>query len=264
MEISIAGVQDYCRCPLLFKFKHLDGIKKKPHIKERYIQSMKHMACSFFHLLQDGHNPTLKNIMRHWLKVWGGPQTKKDILQNINNRTQWKYDYHYWFQNGLNRIPIFYERYIKNPGMPVMVASKYRVPLGKHILTGEIDLVREVIYDNITQLELVTFVVKKQDIRTQFNLDITANSYAFRKLYCKKEDILAYHNLHTGLIEVAYRNKNDYISLLLLIEGISYAVNNNQYYPMINDTCDKCSYLDKCQSKDWTQILWNGGKKCKR
>ncbi len=257
--ITVEQLLDYTFCPLMYKFKHID--KNKVFLKDdgtlnfkilgpKFVRDLHVMAYYLFNYIQDGTFPSPARMKQRWSVVWGQSRTKEEIIFFTG---PWADQRRQLERKGTQAILDMLDMFQDNPGKVLMVGSNYTVDIEGFKLSGTFELVRLLRENNKTITEIVDFKVEERLMSNHIrhDLEITAASYAYRKLFNKKEDRVAYHDLVTGTIYYTKRDKEDYIRLLRVIENVYKAIETNIYYPVMDERCYKCSYQEPCIRKDW-------------
>lgn len=261
MKIDIEEVLDYIACPVLFKFKHVKQYEVpqasigRPHrnsLKEAYDKALHKTIAYLFHTIQDGTYPPIRNMAKKWGYLWTKPRAEEEDIRF--RQTSWR-DYHYQKEKqGWKKIQEIWAYYKENPGTPIMVDYPYQVKIGRHILTGTIDLVRvvrnEEDREEIVMTEFITDERFAPFLHIHRDWKVTASSYAFRKIMNVLEQKIVYHGIISGKIFHTERNEKHFEQLEQLLNVIEHMKTYDIYYPVFNERCTTCPYQKRCE-KGW-------------
>lgn len=264
MKISIDELMDYVTCPALHKFKHIDhleppqpkvGRPSKNSILELYDEALHKTIGYIFNRVQDGFYPSEANLGKQWGNVWIKPRS---VNEDIRFRhTSWRDTHNRKREQGWKRLKDVWAYYKEHDGTPIMVNTYYEVPIGEHILTGTIDLVRVERNENgreeIVMTEFVTDERNAPFLHIKRDWRVTAASYAFRKMMNVSEQKIVYHGIISGRIFNTGRQEDDYAQLEYLIDSIQHMRKHEIAYPVFNERCVTCPYQKFCE-KGWFDV----------
>lgn len=246
MKVSV--LEDFARCSVFYRFRHELGarIPKQAGIIEKWDSAMHQIAAYIFHQTQNGRYPSQYLVKQAWGRIWALGRTKEEILFYV---TSWRDEAKKRQRKGLDYALRLQEFYKPNPGRPILVDYKYKVPFGKRELEGTIDLVREV--DGV--LELVDFRTDDRLITHFIRNDyaITAASWAVRQLLGRVPDRMVLHHLPTSQLIETTRTDEDYKALYRTMQAVERAIEGQLWIPVLNAACVTCPYLGPCERKEW-------------
>ncbi len=261
MIISVNQLTDYLTCPVLYHYKHVSelqppqpkvGRPTKNSVLELYDIAL-HKTISFiFHSMQDGFYPGLHHLSNKWGHVWVKPRS---LLEDIRFRnTSWRDTHEHKRKQGWTKLQEIHAHYREKEMTPIMVDYPYEIAIGHHTLIGTIDLVSVVKNDKgreeIVMTEFITDGKNTPFLHFHRDWQVTAASYAFRKLMNVKEEKIVYHGIISGKHYNTKREAEDYKQLLHLLNHIEKVIEQGVYYPIFNERCITCPYQKYCE-KGW-------------
>lgn len=252
MDIDIREVLDYCFCPMMYKHKYLNKSKKKKKISiiEKYEYDIHRAIYSFFNALQNNESVTLREVTRIWGSLWLGNKTKYDIV--YSKSLSWGVIENERRKRGVDTLVYVFNYYRKDPGILLAINHPYKVDLGDNIfLTGSWELIREIKDKDIQIIEIIDF--KNNDkvhnkVAVGNDLEITAASYAFRKTFNTKEDVIVYFGLDKKKVHKTTRSERDFKVLEHTVKCVAYAINHNLFYANPDSKCYTCPYRLVCDT----------------
>lgn len=261
MKLHIQQLIDYQKCPTLYKFRWVDGIDTKYteqrqmpnkwHMHEDFDRALHQVAYGFFHEVADGRIPNEYYMKKRWGYAWSKGRSKEDILFDTGS---WRNEHRKLERRGLNALLRLHSHFKNNPGTPILIGKEYLIQIGKHTLSGVIDLVREVNDEEGKPIiEIVDF--KSDDrptiLHVKGDMGVTAASLAFRKLFNYKENRITYHGIISGKEQYTVRDDKDSQLLEGAVNNIVKGIENNIFYPVLNDRCFECPFQKHCEKKEW-------------
>lgn len=264
MIISIEEILDFVACPVLYKYRHVHKIEPpqpkvgrmtKNSVVELYDKALHKSVFYIFHRIQDGFYPSLANVSKTWGNVWIKPRAELESIRFQS--TSWRDTHKIKETQGWNKLKAFHEFYKTAHGTPIMIDYKYSVPIGKHTLTGSIDLVETVRNEQnreiITMTEFVTDERNMPYLNIRRDWKVTASSYAFRKVMRLSEQKIVYHGIISGKRHDTVRDEKDFKQLEHLIDIIVETKEQGLYYPSFNERCETCPFQKLCE-KGWFDV----------
>lgn len=264
MRISIDEINDFLSCPVLYRYKHVAHIEPpqpkvgrptKNSVIELYDDALHKVMFYLFHRIQDGTYPSVANIAKIWGNVWVKPRSEQEDVRFRS--TSWRDTHQIKEKQGWEHIKRAHEFFKQEHGTPIMVNYEYEVPIGKHILTGTIDLVDIVRNEQgREEIRMTEFIVDERNmpyLNIRRDWKVTAASYAFRKLMNVNEQKIVYHGIISGKRHDTIRDESDIKQLEHLIDIIVETTDKGLYYPSFNERCSTCSYQKLCE-KGWFDV----------
>lgn len=246
MELTLKQIQDYIECPVIYHLKYKAKAKIDQSIKAQFGEQMHKAIASFYYNIMNGQIVTPEYMKNKWNQLWA-----KDLtIQEIIGRDQ--KDRHRQLQLiGLKMLVNFLETVSSNPGIPICVDEEFRLPVGKHILKGNWELIRETKgKKKKTIVEIVDFKTHHDNSPSWYmahmDISITAQVYAFRQLFDAKEDRVIYHFLKNSGEYYATRENVDFIKFSKIINNVATCLENDIIYPRVTESCKSCIYQQAC------------------
>lgn len=258
MEIDIKDVIEYSICSLRYRFRHIDKFPPyRPYagthslftgtkVYAEFDEAIHTMAAYIFHMVEGGRYPSAQTMKQKWGSIWLKEKDHLDTIQNIyvqeDERKQKE-------KMGLRMILDLLESYRGRAGIPILINRAYKVNVGKHVLKGTIDLVREINH----QIEIVNFVTDDRTMRLYYHNDLetTAMAHAFRTMTQVEEDHIIYFGLFRKNRIETKRTKENIVTLLLILDQIEKAIEHEIFFPVLNSKCGSCPFLRKCNAHTW-------------
>ncbi|MNQ36616.1 PD-(D/E)XK nuclease superfamily protein [compost metagenome] len=257
MKLSIEQVIDYQRCPLLYKFRHIDDVDvrlnggpyrtpNQKYVAEYFDYAMHNVVYGIFHQFADGRYPNAYYVKKRWGQLWNAGRTKEDIIIDTGS---WRNDLRKREKQGLDSLLSVHSDFQSNPGTPILIGKGYSIPVGNHELVGTIEMVREV--DGI--IELMDFKTDDRPIALHVKGDmaVTAASLAFRKLFGYKEERIAYYGLLSRKTQYTQRDKRDFALLERTVDNVARGIESGIIYPVMNSRCQECPFQKHCEKREW-------------
>lgn len=250
MELTIEQINDYRECPLMYKLKHVNQIEfDDKSKKQEFKDKMRKVVQYYYYNLMDGNVPTESQLRAKWDSLWYD-QNKSKAEMIFEERTA----VNKLGLKGYSIIKTFYRNVSANPGAPIIVDWDFEVPVGKHLVSGNIELVRELKEGYDRNIEIVGFrfggnVPKKFIARVDLNL--TLQAHGLRKLLQGKEQRLIYWYPENDKKIYTMRDRDSFKRLESTVENIAKGIEHEIYYPRERRyRCRSCSYKDLCEV--WT------------
>lgn len=261
MKISIEEIIDYQKCPLLYRFRWVDKIDNvlyktvKPnryYVSEYFNIAMHRCIYAIFYQTLNEDYPSPYFVKKVWGKAWNKDRIKEDVIMNTGS---WRNEVKKKEMNGLNALLNLHEYFIANTGTPILIGKEYIIKIGRHELTGVIDLVREKKIAEHSIIEMIDFKSneKHNTILYKSDIEVTAASYAFRELFGYKEDRIVFYEILSGKEKVVHRNENDYEMLRYTVNHIAASIEAGIFYPVLNSKCLECPFQTHCAKGKWVR-----------
>lgn len=245
MRISVQELKDYIRCPLYYKFVHMNKLPETKDINYYYNERIKLCLSFYYFSLIDRKVKSFESILRKWESVWFGNDMcelfNKDTLNTKSNEA-------------VMLLTKVYKRIIKEKITPVAVNFNYEVifPGEENIhVTGEIDLIR-IINDRTRkkQTQLLFLCMSRyypDSFMIKSNLFFSLASYAFRDSFKEKEDSIIIDSVYGKEDVLTTRTGGDFSRARKSVENICRGIKNNVFYPTSNKiACSNCAFKLFC------------------
>jgi len=235
MKVTEEQLLDFLKCSLYYKFKHIEQLPGFSLLEER-ARCLRTVLYYFYYHTLENVFPALQAIKDAWGRLWYAEDLP---LEEIKWRALTK-------ERRLETEAVqgLYNFYTKETGrdfLTIMVDQPFELPIGDHVLVGNIDLIRERAY----RVEVVNFYFEKTR-NVSLDLSLTIKSFAFRSLYGVKEDrLIGYFLPSCSEVETA-RSWRHFRMLTGLIEKFVHSIENDVIYPRPSSFCNECSYTREC------------------
>jgi len=258
-EISVDEILTYLHCPMKYRFKYVEKLEEKEEISAAFKKAVHQSIYYFYFNLLSGKMPTLQNMKNKWASLWKEKQNqaedtvsfllqeRKSLLGKKGGKTESRYSV-----QGMELLYNFYRSYQDNPGVPIAINHPYRVPINNMVITGNFELIREIV-DNETRTRFIDIVDFKTTSETQIDTflikhDLYASvaSYAFRNLFHAKEDRYIYSFLRSGREFAVRKQEEDFNRMKAIIIGVTDGMKNKYYYPRQGIQCKTCPFRTMC------------------
>lgn len=246
MEITLEQIREFNICPMIYKFKYLMKIDRQQESTEReYHEAMRKSIMFFYYQVLNGKQPTLEQLRQKFGSLFYKGMSAQDIMakstmdSNLNALNL----------QGVKTLTSFYERESRKKFVPIAVDMDVRVPIGDNFLLLTIDLIREMKYEERQLVEVVRFTNTQKKVDTFYvnhNVQLTAYSYAFRKLFQTSENRLIIQHMKSGKEFFTVRKDPEFRRLEAMTTGVCGAIQRNEFYPVHNHQCNSCAYRDVC------------------
>lgn len=245
MKIEFSQIMDYVKCPIIYLVKNVYGITNED-LNTQFQREMKKVINHFFFRVMDNTIVSVDVLKNKWEALWfdsKGIELEDVLFRHHETKTKMGYQ-------GVNMIENFHRANYDDPGVPLAVDFDYEVPIGKHIVTGTLDLVREIKEGYAKMVEVVHFSTSNyvpDEWETKTNLYTTLQSYAFRKEFQTKEQRLTYYLLKTGKTISTIRSPDDFSRLENFVDFVCTCIDANLFYPRPTYICRSCAVKEFCE-----------------
>ena len=245
MRISINEITDYIKCPLMYKFMHVDRIIATKTPDEYYKEYLK-LAISFYYFsMIEKKNHLFELMLRKWGSLWFNSGMvkafKEDYLKQKSNEA-------------VMLLTDFNKKIASERATPIAVNFPYEAVLpgieNIHI-TGNIDLIK-ILNDKTRQRETqIVFLCTSKKIPDDFmvknRLSVTVASYVFRKTFKIKEDRIKIVGVAHKADTETMRTGGDFNRAEKIIRNICTGIANKVFYPRTTTiNCANCRYKAFC------------------
>jgi CRISPR/Cas system-associated exonuclease Cas4 (RecB family) len=247
MDLTLQQIYDYNVCPMLYKFKYQMklGIRSEPTLLERYDDSIHKTIMFYYYQILNGKQPSQEQVRQKFGSLFYKGMDIKDIL----NSSTIDRNMNAFNLQGIKALDTFYEKEFKRSFTPIGVDMDIRVPVDDQYLVTTIDLVREIRYEEKPLVEIVNFTTttKAADpFAVNHNIELTAGSYAFRKLFKATENRVIMTYMKSGKEYISVRKDPELKKFEAIVHGVGKAIEEDRFYPVLNTRCNYCPYRDVC------------------
>jgi len=228
MRLSTEEISDYIKCPLYYKFVHIDKLPLTRTLDDYYKEYIKLSIFFYYFSLIEKKTKSFETILRKWESLWFSDKMMDSFMEDQIRKKS---------NEGVMLLSSFYKKVEKETAVPIAVNFPYEIIFkGEENLhvTGEIDLIK-IVNDRTRQRETnIVFLCMSHrhmsDIRVKTHLRLTLASYAFRENFKEKEDrIILDHILNKGDNE-STRTGNDFSRAEKVIRNIDRGIKNKAFY----------------------------------
>lgn len=247
--INIQEVLDYAYCPMMYKYKYIDNLGDRYKTElEKYDICMHKCIYNFFTQAQF-NKISIANLKASFASNW----IKTNSITNIiySEPSSWRDTENEKRKQGIEAIIKFYNLIKDNVGIPLVINKDYKVQMTSKIyLTGTFEVIREVANKkgdkNIEILSIISDGKFYNDMCLEKDLKVSAASYAFRKTFETREDIIKFYSIDKSKMYNTNRNKEDYKMLLNTVVNVCKCIHNEIFYICPTKKCHKCAYKKLC------------------
>lgn len=245
IKVDFKAIDDFIKCPLLYKFRYIDKVETdKKDADEKLQESLVETVQDFYKkILDEDKVMSFKQLRVYWSDTFYKDKDKYDII----GRTSFNKSHDP--KNTRRFIKNFIDRYETNPGTPIGVEVGFEVKLPKMVVTGQLPVIRK-INGKVDLLYIDSTFYNPDEFRADNYLFFTVMSYAYRKLFGEKEDQISYYNGYKDKLLVTTRDENDYKKDFVQIENIATIIKNNLFYQDYSYSCKSCPYQWECDHWD--------------
>lgn len=248
MELTYKEIQDYMRCPMLYKFKHVLKLQRDDSKNSEVFEAtLISVAMYFYYNIMNGVTPRKEDVMNRWSKSWLSQATTiEDILFQKRGLESAARSSNL---EGIKSLGVFYESEMKKKFNPIVVDTEARLKAGDHYIIERFDLIREVREKKKSTVEIVRLAGShtnlsefqiKTDFRTAFQVK------AFRELFQAKEGRVHIYNIKRGQHLYPEIGDTEFKRLEAIVSQIGDNIEDGRFYPVSHNSCNHCPYKDVC------------------
>lgn len=215
----------------------------------RFRLSLERLALSLAlrRYLGDALTPSL--VKEIWGNIWGGPSTKAQWLNaNSTLAAWWRYRLVQGLQIGLKLA----DRLTNIPGRVLLVAERYRIPLGEHVLSGIIHLAYEDEKHGLTVIRFQAFQHSAAKLVSR-NWFLVTSAVAAGKLLGKPTKRILLYSLtdNVSLFAAPFQAEEQEQDLRLALRYAAALEERGDFPPAYSEQCRSCPYIRQCLYKHW-------------
>lgn len=143
----------------------------------------------------------------------------------------------------------FYDRFSEAYGVPILVDKDFELKMNDTIVKGNIPIIRETPDKVIEMLHLyvdTTYASRSiLPLAIKYNISTVISTFAFEKIYGTMVQNTCY-GVMTGKSLSLNIDPSHFNKLSSMVTQISTAIQNNLFYPVMNNNCINCSYNKIC------------------
>ena len=248
MKLHLQQVLDYVHCPMFYRFRYRSAHAKSPYLdmRTKYEEDIHKFMYAYHSHLQNGDAVDASTVKRIWGSLWIGEKNKQDLIftDTGDKRDTWNNKR----KQGIENLITYHLRGKYNIGTPVLVNHEFTVEIRPGVeLTGSFELIQEL----QGKVELINFFADTKKMTNTLlgkDLEITAQAYAFRKIFGTKEDRIIAYYVDKNQRKQTIRTKDDEEIFLDSVYNIAVAIKNDLFYIAPSTKCISCVYKEKCDN----------------
>ncbi|HJS83548.1 MAG TPA: hypothetical protein VJ742_12015 [Nitrososphaera sp.] len=145
LTLTVDSIRDYQVCELYYDYKYLKDEKTPIYGREllaqRFENTLRKVAAFFFYKRQAGVTPSYNALLNRWEKLWF-PKDMDAYDLAIEQHESVHGNYSSYSNVATAALLQFYEDFIDDPGVPLLIDEYYLVTLDQGVrLEGRFDLV---------------------------------------------------------------------------------------------------------------------------
>lgn len=215
----------------------------------RFRLSLERLALSLAlrRYLGDALTPDL--VKEIWGNIWGGPRTKDQWLNANSTLAAW---WRYRLVQGLQIGFKLADRLGKIPGPVLLVAERYRISLGEHVLAGMIHLAYEDAKFGLTVVRFQAFQYSAAKLVSR-NWFLVTSAVAAGKLLGKLTQRILLYSLtdNVSLLAAPFQAEEQEQDLRLALRYAAALEERGDFPPAYSEQCRVCPYIRQCHYKHW-------------
>lgn len=263
---TIQQVIDYTECSLCYYLKYIKKAQPAPGFLAdnqniAYQEAVLETIRFYYLEHQNGKPPALKTLYdkyyRLWLNKTGKEESASILTRKAEDSTKHAREKRSKYINmGYETLRKFYGQNAKTKQAVLAVHHPYEIKLEEMSITGNFDLIREVMNPKTKrrEIELVSFQLsqRKPDERTVLHdLNLTAMSYGFKETFDVLPDRFSLYYINRNETVSVFRETNEYKRMFAVLDGFRQSVDTIVPYPRpgahrlpspYKDICDNYQY----------------------
>ena len=231
--LSYSSISRYLRCPLLFKFVNIDGLKERPAPYFSFGNSL-HLALEFFYGVKVPPPPSLEEVLRHYEENWikEGYDSEEDEKRHL--------------EFGRKILTEFYESHIKDFKVPLCVEKEYILDLNGTKLKAKIDRIDKL--DRMA-VEIIDYKSNKDPItldQLKDSLQLAIYQIVVERKLGVKVEKLTYYQLRSQIPISTERYQDERIAQVgEIILNTAGDIEKGNFEARLNDYCP-CDFPHLC------------------
>jgi putative RecB family exonuclease len=241
-HLSVTQIRSYLRCPLIYKFRWVDGLKVPP-VSAITLGKSIHSALemNYAQKIKTKEDLPVEEVTDLFSDHWES-EVKETVFEEGEKPGKVK-------DEGINIIKTYHQD-ISPTIQPKVVEKEFELAFENvdYTLKGYIDLIdnKTIIIDHKTTKRSMNQNAVDTD------LQLTAYALAYRTIEGKKEASLRFDIMvrnKTPKIQqlTTTRTQEDFNRFLKILAYVSKAINSGIFYPNENYFCGVCGYKELCR-----------------
>lgn len=218
---------------------------KVTDIKEEFNQEMHKIIYSYYYGAMNGNNVGLGELKRKWGTFWYKNKTKEDIMFSNSNTLRSELGV-----KGVFVIDKLWEVLSEVKHAPLAVEQEYCVQVGEHYVTGTIELIREIkLSKRKSSIDIVNYCLldaNPDKFVLNYDLSVTAQAYAFRNIFKRKEDSFTLYYLRKDKTYQVTRTQQHFDNFADIVNMVATSIEAELFYPKYSIECKGCNYQRNC------------------
>lgn len=215
-------------------------------LREEFDEAMHKTIYYYYYSHMDNKvidGPTLR---KKWGSIWYNQQSPDEIMfSHDTERSELGV-------KGVNMLLSFNEQVKDLPQLPIAIDHNYEIDIGKHSLSGNIEVVRETRKERTRKryIEIIDYRTDDylpDEFILQHDMYLTAQAYAFRKLYNAREDRIIFSFLKKNRIYYTNRPELEVKTFENVISNVTDCIEREYFYPKYSYKCKDCQYRKQCE-----------------
>lgn len=245
MRITIQQIKDYIRCPLYYKFVHVNSLPLTDTLNDFYKEYLKLSIYFYYFSVIENKTKSFDSILRKWESLWFSSQmVGKFISEALNKKSN----------EAVIILGNVYKKIRAENITPIAVNFTYEAIFegadNIHI-TGNIDLIR-ILHDKTRRREThIVFFSLARNYLDEFlvkgDIPLSIASYGFRSNFKEQEDKIIINNILCKDDNIAIRSGADYHRAEKAVRNICRGIEEKIFYPVSNKLiCSNCQFKLFC------------------
>lgn len=245
MRISETEIRDYVRCPLYYKFKHVDDLPLDVTLDDYFKDYFKLSLYFYYFSIIEKRPKSFEAMMKRWEELW----FSKDMRERFDENT---------LKDKSNDAVVimnnFFKKYSGESIVPIAANLQYEaIFTGEENIhvTGIIDLIK-IVNDRTRRSEtcLCSFHMHKTPPDVFFvknDILLSVKSFAFRSNFKSTESKILITNLRSQEDVPTIRTGNDFVRAEKAIRNICQGIKSGVFYPNPGPiNCSNCTFKIFC------------------
>ena len=241
LTVSYSAIDDYRRCPLLYRFKHVLHLETLPTPQMTYGLALHDAVRNFLRRKRDGETPTLAELQSTFRAAW----LAEGFISPEHETER--------FQAGLDALRRFYEQE-QGQLPPELVEQRFSFMLGKDRVVGRWDRVDQN-GDGATVIDYKSAAIEEGSDRPQRAAQDSKQLYlyalAHEKMYGARPASVVLHFLETGERGSIVPTEDSVSAVRAWITSTAARIRDRDFAPNPAKgvrTCRECPYHQICPS----------------
>ena len=241
LTVSYSDIEDYRRCPLLYRFKHVLQIPVLPTPPMIYGLALHEAVKDYLRRKREGERPSLADLQSVFRAAW----LAEGFISPEHETER--------FQAGLEALRRFHDQE-RTADAPDLVEQRFSFMLGRDRVVGRWDRVDQS-EDGATVIDYKSTAIEEGSDRPQqaANQDLQLRLYALahERMYGKRPARAALHFLETGARGVIEPSEEDMSVVRTVVTTTAAKIRARDFAPAPLKgvkTCEQCAYHQICPS----------------